>query len=740
MRLQRKAPLLRRSLQETAILLLIGTTANLLALTIDTIITNLVHLRARLSQATKAFAPSYLLWISSALIACALAVAACQNIAPTAAGSGIPQMKCVLGGLNGMKAQSYLSLRTMAAKLLSLTLALTGGLSVGKEGPYVHITACAASYLCTLRPFRRLNEDESLRRQVLAAACATGVSATFGAPVGGVLFSVEVTSTYYSVAHLWKSIFASVCGALVFRASRDGSAAAFGITKFTSMEHGLYNGEIFAFALLGVLCGLLGAFFVHGIDCVVRSMRELRALVETRLALASSTPEGRSLGPPPIKRLQRLVRTLVSDYGYTLLVGFLSATLTFPFHFFRQTPQEVMDELFGEHNAGPKWAEPSLVANLLIFIVCKFAFTIVAVTCPISCGVFTPVFLIGAATGRLFGECVDSITSADHNVIAGGYAVVGAAAMAAGVTRTVSTSVIIFELTGQLNHMLPVLVAVILATGVGNFFNKSIYDTMMALNKLPYIEPLFSGHDDDQVTAADIMSTSYKALKLPATHLDAYTILQEAISVDEFALIDSNGTLIGAVCRSKLQTEVMNRLVKTDSRTKRTSFAVRQLREMRDALSPHWERVRGAFNTAQVATESRSRREIKQSSSVPELRPAHFADEFTMPRNDREFANASPVSVDDLSETALSQLSESLDLGFELDADGVYLERKRGAFVTDGVKYAPDVVLGDASLQTLHRHFSMLLTPQLYVTSRGSLMGVIHRSQFTKYSNFEKRA
>ena len=62
--------------------------------------------------------------------------------------------------------------------------------------------------------------------------------------------------------------------------------------------------------------------------------------------------------------------------------------------------------------------------------------------------------------------------------------------MAAGVTRTVSTSVIVFELTGQLSHMLPLLVAVLAACGVGNALNLSIYDTMMKLNNLQYLQPL----------------------------------------------------------------------------------------------------------------------------------------------------------------------------------------------------------------------------------------------------------
>lgn len=76
--------------------------------------------------------------------------------------------------------------------------------------------------------FRSIGANDHLRRQVLAAGCAAGVSASFGAPVGGVLFSIEVTSTYYSISHLWKAMFTAVCGSLLFHITRDFGHLAVG--------------------------------------------------------------------------------------------------------------------------------------------------------------------------------------------------------------------------------------------------------------------------------------------------------------------------------------------------------------------------------------------------------------------------------------------------------------------------------------------------------------------------------
>ena len=535
--------------QETLLLLLLGVSSNMVAFGIDKSIDFFVSARAHAAQEAGTFLLSYLMWTGSALVLCGLSAACVHYISPSAAGSGIPQMKCVLAG--GANIEAYLSRRTLVAKILSVVLAMGGGLSIGKEGPYVHISSCVAQQLTRLSIFRRLGQSETLRRQMLAAGCAAGVASTFGAPVGGVLFSIEVTATYYSVSHLWKAMFTAVCGAWVFRVSRDmGSLALFNLTNFSDMGELLYNGEIYAFALLGVLMGMLGAAFVHATASLVQLVRQLRNSLEV------VEPPGKAQRwPCSACTLQRLLAALLSRYGYTLVVAFTSAMLTFPFGFFRSSPQEVINELFGSapFDFTARWSNPSLIVNLLIYTVCKFVFTCIAVGAPISCGVYTPVFLIGAASGRCFGEVLNLLTPSDHQITAGGYAVVGAASMAAGVTRTISTAVIVFELTGQLNHMLPVLVAVLAACGVGNLMNDSIYDTMMRLNNLPFLRPLHESQSR-RLCAQDVMDPCVVALSRQCTYMDVYVLLKHC-EAPEFPLVDSNINLllIGSLRRSVLQ-------------------------------------------------------------------------------------------------------------------------------------------------------------------------------------------
>lgn len=81
------------------------------------------------------------------------------------------------------------------------------------------------------------------------------------------------------------------------------------------------------------------------------------------------------------------------------------------------------------------------------------------------------------------------------SILPGGYAVVGAAALCGGVTRAISSAVFVFELTGELNHVMPVMVAVIAAVGVGNFLSPSVYDSILEINKLPYF---YASEDDTE--------------------------------------------------------------------------------------------------------------------------------------------------------------------------------------------------------------------------------------------------
>ena len=137
-------------------------------------------------------------------------------------------MKAILaGGINSTRAESYLSPRCLCAKVAGLMLAKVAGLSIGKEGPWVHISAALAHNVARWPAFAHLSVDRESWRQIISAGFAAGTAANFGAPIGGVLFSIELTSVSYRLDHLPRGatkeeIVAAMKGKVLAKATLSG--------------------------------------------------------------------------------------------------------------------------------------------------------------------------------------------------------------------------------------------------------------------------------------------------------------------------------------------------------------------------------------------------------------------------------------------------------------------------------------------------------------------------------------
>lgn len=91
--------------------------------------------------------------------------------------------------MSGFIIRGYLGKWTLLIKSLGMILAVSAGLSLGKEGPLVHVACCIGNVLAYLFP--KYGRNEAKKREILSASAAVGVSVAFGAPIGGVLFSLE---------------------------------------------------------------------------------------------------------------------------------------------------------------------------------------------------------------------------------------------------------------------------------------------------------------------------------------------------------------------------------------------------------------------------------------------------------------------------------------------------------------------------------------------------------------------
>ena len=193
---------------------------------------------------------------------------------PPTAGSGVPQVKAALGYV-----PIPLDLRVAVLKLVSSTLALGTGLSLGRQGPTVQIGAALAAQLS-----RWIPTSPDYRRQVIAAGAAAGLAAGFNAPIAGVLFVVEELLQDFSGLTLGSAILASFVGAVVSRLL-GGQGLNLGAIALT--QTGLSVQDLPFLALLGVLAGVLGSLFSRGIFVSLGTFRRLPHLrLPWRVALA----------------------------------------------------------------------------------------------------------------------------------------------------------------------------------------------------------------------------------------------------------------------------------------------------------------------------------------------------------------------------------------------------------------------------------------------------------------------
>ena len=112
-----------------------------------------------------------------------------------------------MGMLNGINYPDTIGFKTLFVKCVALILAVTAGLCIGKEGPLVHIGANVGIMTCYLPfDFCKFLQNDVIKRQMMAAGASCGVAVAFGSPIGGALFSYEISkpNTFWTFSMLWR--------------------------------------------------------------------------------------------------------------------------------------------------------------------------------------------------------------------------------------------------------------------------------------------------------------------------------------------------------------------------------------------------------------------------------------------------------------------------------------------------------------------------------------------------------
>ncbi|MGL5035372.1 MAG: chloride channel protein, partial [Microcystaceae cyanobacterium] len=392
-----------------------------------------------------------------------------ERFSPAAAGGGIPQVKAALA-----RYPMELSWRVAVVKLLGTVLILGGGLTLGRRAPTVHIGAALAGQLS-----RWLPTSPEHRRQMIAAGAAAGLAAGFMTPIAGVLFVVEELMRDVSSLTLETAIVASFVGAVtsLILQSKDLSLPH-QLTQSLTIQFSV--SEIPFYLLLGAIAGILGALFNQGILFSKKIHRQMNLSLPWRLSL----------------------------------VGLLSGTIIAFMPPFLQDNAALKDILLT--------GELSKPAILAAFIA-HFLLTMIAYSSDAPGGLFAPALIMGSALGYLVGGIGDLWTQTGTEST---YALAGMGAFFTSVVRVpVTAIVIVFELTGNFNIVLPLMVACAVSYMVAeSIFPRSLYEHLLEAKGIFLTE---KPTDRDFLTSM----TAYQVMQREVESLDVNQTLAQVLPI-----------------------------------------------------------------------------------------------------------------------------------------------------------------------------------------------------------------
>ena len=391
--------------------------------------------------------------------------------------------------LHDGRVETRAGLASAAASLITLS---SGG-STGREGPVVHLAALISTWVSN-----KINADGITGRDLLGCAVAAAVSASFNAPIAGALFALEVVLRHFAVHAFAPIVIAAAAGTVISRLT-FGDVTEFTLGSDSALE---FYAELPAFLLLGLVCGLMAVILMRSIFIA----DDLVNRVQTRTGLP------RWLRPA---FAGALLGALAIGYPHIIGVGYetTSAALT----------------------------GSLMLREVIIFAVMKTIAVTITVAGRMGGGVFSPALMLGALTGLAFGL----IATAVFPDISGSqtlYALAGMGAVAAAVLGApISTTLIVFELTGDWQTGLAVMVAVSLSTALASrLVNRSFFLTQiekrgvhLAAGPQAYLLAMFSArHVMRPVEEEEAVETCW-ALIAEGVQIDVNATLETAMPMFE---------------------------------------------------------------------------------------------------------------------------------------------------------------------------------------------------------------
>ncbi|HEY5456201.1 MAG TPA: chloride channel protein [Acidothermaceae bacterium] len=409
--------------------------------------------------------------------------------AKEARGHGVPEVMYAVARRGGRIAP-----QVAAVKALASALCIGGGGSVGREGPIVQIGSALGS---TFGRVVRVSEDRM--RVLVACGAAGGIAATFNAPLAGVFFAMELILRDFTTESFGMVVIASVTASVIGRAAFGNQPflhlPAFNVTNLS---------QYLLFAALGLLAGVAGVGFTR-----------VLYWIEDACDWAWRGPEW--------------LRPAVGGF---LLGGLLL----------------VLPEMYGVGYPvlGNSIAGKYAIGFLIVLLLGKMVATSLTIGIGGSGGVFAPSLFIGAMLGSAYGQIAHHLTPGIAGP-AGAYALIGMGAVFAGAARAPITAVVImFELTGEYTIILPLMTAIVLATGISHLLTRdSIYTLKLRrrgvdLDAAPHTAAMAT------VTVGQVMEPVSSHIGESTTMLEAADLLTHAPH-GQLPVLDAAGRYRGVI-------------------------------------------------------------------------------------------------------------------------------------------------------------------------------------------------
>ncbi len=438
-----------------------------------------------------------------------------------AKGHGVPEVMEAIA-LKGGRIRP----RVAIVKSLASSVCIGSGGSVGREGPIVQIGSAIGSTIG-----QRFNMSEERVSNLVACGAASGIAATFNAPIAGVVFALEVILGGFSIKHLNSVVIAAVSASVIGRIAL-GDIPAFVIP----FKYGIVSlWEFLFYPLLGIIAAVVGVLYTRSIYWTEDLFDNWKGFPEwAKPAIGGLLLGALALIYPlliPIKELAWDKTPQVFNVGYEIIDAALANQIILPL----------------------------AIALLLL----KLIATNITIGSGGSGGVFAPSLFLGAMLGVAFELVINAIFP---NITAppGAYALVGMAAVfTASAHAPITAVLILFELTGDYNIILPLMLTVVIATLLSNRLlnGESIYSLKLSRRGVK----LQHGRDVDilqSVLVGEVIDRQVDTISKDMNLNELADALAHSHH-NGFGVVDDDGKFFGIVTFSDLEKALHNGLAET---------------------------------------------------------------------------------------------------------------------------------------------------------------------------------